>query len=52
MGYGLIYKGAERFPEYFGPVVALSGSQEMVGRVTRVRDGDTIEPTFPKLHAV
>lgn len=37
------YKGAERFPEYLGPVVAISSSQEIVGPVTHVRDGDTIE---------
>jgi endonuclease YncB( thermonuclease family) len=43
LGIVLIYKGAERFPEYFGPVVAASSSREIVGRVTHVRDGDTIE---------
>lgn len=43
LGFIVIYKGAERFPEYLGPVVAVSSSQEIVGRVTHVRDGDTIE---------
>lgn len=43
LGGVLIYKGAERFPEYFGPVVAVSSSQDIVGPVTHVRDGDTIE---------
>ena len=43
VGLVLIYKGAERFPEYLGPVVAVSSIQEIVGRVTHVRDGDTIE---------
>lgn len=39
----VVWKGAERFPEYLGPLVAVSSSQEIVGRVTHVRDGDTIE---------
>lgn len=39
----VVWKGAERFPEYFGPVVAMSSSEELVGRVSHVRDGDTIE---------
>lgn len=43
LGFIVIYNGAERFPEYLGPVVAVSSSQEIVGRVTHVRDGDTIE---------
>jgi len=43
LGFVLVYKGAERFPEYFGPIVAISSSQEIVGPVTHVRDGDTIE---------
>lgn len=43
LGFVIIYKGTERFPEYFGPVVAISSSREIVGRVTHVRDGDTIE---------
>ncbi|WP_372520341.1 thermonuclease family protein [Limimaricola soesokkakensis] len=34
---------SERFPEYIGSVVSLSSTQEIVGRVTHVRDGDTIE---------
>lgn len=43
LGLVFAYKGAERFPEYLGPVVAISSSQEIVGPVTHVRDGDTIE---------
>ena len=43
LGFFLVYKGAERFPEYFGFVLAISSRQEVVGRVTHVRDGDTIE---------
>lgn len=43
LGLVLVYKGAERFPEYLGPVIAISSSQEIVGTVTHVRDGDTIE---------
>ncbi|MFP1631953.1 thermonuclease family protein [Zhengella sp. ZM62] len=43
LGLVFMYIGAERFPEYFGPVVAISSGQEIVGRVTHVRDGDTIE---------
>jgi len=43
LGFVLVYKGAERFPEYLGPVVVISSSQEIVGPVTHVRDGDTIE---------
>ena len=34
---------AERFPEYFGPAVEILSREEVVGRVTRVRDGDTVE---------
>jgi len=43
LSFVLAYKGAERFPEYLGSVVAISSSQEIVGPVTHVRDGDTIE---------
>lgn len=39
----VVFKGAERFPEYFGPVVSLISPREVVGTVTHVRDGDTIE---------
>ncbi|MEQ9260055.1 MAG: hypothetical protein RIG84_13275 [Roseovarius sp.] len=37
------YMAAERFPEYAGPVASLSASKTIEGRVTHVRDGDTIE---------
>ena len=43
LGFIVIYMSAERFPEYLGPLVVVSSSQEIVGRVTHVRDGDTIE---------
>lgn len=43
LGVVVVWKGAERFPEYFGPVVTIFSSQKVVGRVTHVRDGDTIE---------
>jgi len=39
----LVFQAAERFPEYLGPVVAATSFQTVEGRVTRVRDGDTIE---------
>lgn len=39
----LLYKGAERFPEYLSPLVAATSSKKIVGPVTHVRDGDTIE---------
>ena len=39
----LTYKAVERFPEYLGPVVPLLSTGEIVGQVTQVRDGDTIE---------
>lgn len=42
-GLLLAYKSAERFPEYLGAMVAISSSQEIIGPVTHVRDGDTIE---------
>ena len=38
-----VYKGAERFPEFLSPVVLLLSTEKIVGRVTHVRDGDTIE---------
>ncbi len=37
------YKAVERFPEYLGPVVTLTATQTISGRVNRIRDGDTIE---------
>lgn len=37
------YKAAERFPEYLGPVATLTATETIIGRVTHVRDGDTIE---------
>ncbi|MCV6825674.1 MULTISPECIES: thermonuclease family protein [Halocynthiibacter] len=37
------FKAAERFPEYLGHVVSLTATKTISGRVTRVRDGDTIE---------
>lgn len=43
LSFVVVYKGAERFPEYLGPAVLIFSSQEIVGRVTHVRDGDTIE---------
>lgn len=43
LGFVLLAKAPERFPEYLGPIVSLSSTQEIVGRVTQVRDGDTIE---------
>ncbi len=43
VGFTVAYKGTERFPEYLGPVVAISSSEEIIGPVTHVRDGDTIE---------
>jgi hypothetical protein len=43
LGFVVVYKGAERFPEYLGSAVVVSSNQEIVGRVTHVRDGDTIE---------
>lgn len=41
--YVLVSKGPERFPEYLGPLVEATSSQKVTGRVTHVRDGDTIE---------
>ena len=37
------YKAAERFPEFLGPVATLTATETISGRVTHVRDGDTIE---------
>ena len=37
------YQSVERFPEYAGPLVALISSETIQGRVTHIRDGDTIE---------
>lgn len=42
LGFG-IFEAAERFPEYFGPVVVATSLQTIAGRVSHVRDGDTIE---------
>ena len=36
-------KAPERFPEYLGPIVSFASTNEITGRVTHVRDGDTIE---------
>lgn len=43
VGGFLLFKACERFPEFLGPLVALTSTQKIVGPVTRVRDGDTIE---------
>ena len=37
------YKAIERFPEYLGPLVALTSVETIKGSVTHIRDGDTIE---------
>lgn len=37
------FQGVERFPEYAGPLVALTSAETIQGRVTHIRDGDTIE---------
>ena len=37
------YKAIERFPEYLGPLVALTSVDTVKGSVTHIRDGDTIE---------
>jgi len=37
------YTAIERFPERLGPAVELTAIETVAGRVTRVRDGDTIE---------
>jgi endonuclease YncB( thermonuclease family) len=42
-GIILAYFAIERFPEFLGPVVSVSSITQVVGTVTRVRDGDTIE---------
>lgn len=42
VGWG-VFHGAERFPEYLGPIVAATSAETVEGQVTRVRDGDTIE---------
>jgi len=39
----LVFQAVERFPEYLGSVVAATSFQTVKGRVTQVRDGDTIE---------
>lgn len=42
IGFG-VFQAAERFPEYLGPIVAATSLQTIKGRVSHVRDGDTIE---------
>ena len=42
LGWGGFY-AAERYPEYFGPVVTVTSVRSILGHVTHVRDGDTIE---------
>lgn len=37
------YKAVERFPEHFGSIAKLTAADTIEGRVTHVRDGDTIE---------
>jgi endonuclease YncB( thermonuclease family) len=37
-----VFQAAERFPEYFGPIVAATSVHTVEGLVTRVRDGDTV----------
>jgi endonuclease YncB( thermonuclease family) len=37
------FHATERFPEYVGPIVTLTATEAITGRVTHVRDGDTIE---------
>lgn len=39
----IVYKGAERIPETFSFVVVHTSKRDVVGHVTHVRDGDTIE---------
>lgn len=39
----LAFQAAERFPEYSGPILQITSVKSISGRVTRVRDGDTIE---------
>lgn len=39
----LAFKATERFPEYVRPAVSLTATETVTGRVTHVRDGDTIE---------
>lgn len=39
----LVFQAVERFPEYFGPIVTVTAVEEIAGRATSVRDGDTIE---------
>ena len=41
-GFGA-YQSVERFPEYLGPLVALTSVETIQGPVTHIRDGDTIE---------
>ena len=42
LGFAL-FQAAERFPEHLGPLVAATSFKTIQGRVTHVRDGDTIE---------
>lgn len=38
-----LFQAVERFPEHVGPLVAATSLETIQGRVTHVRDGDTIE---------
>lgn len=42
LGFG-VFEATERFPEYLGPVVGATSLRTIEGRVSHVRDGDTIE---------
>jgi hypothetical protein len=39
----LLFQAIGRFPERLGPLVAPTAMQTIVGPVSRIRDGDTIE---------
>lgn len=39
----LVFQAAERFPEYLGPIVSAKSLRTVEGRVSHIRDGDTIE---------
>ena len=38
----LVFTAVERFPEYLGPLPSLTALDHVEGKVTRIRDGDTI----------
>ena len=38
----LLFSAVERFPEYMGPLPAMTAFKQISGKVTHVRDGDTI----------